>query len=71
MVLGRLHQSPNGIVLKRLYYNIAGAAYRPAIAALTSLGFGSDNPFVSFAETAKRHRATWLLRGRSSADWAR
>jgi 6-methylsalicylate decarboxylase len=59
MVLGRLHQSPNGIVLKRPYYNIACAAYRPAIAALTNLVpttqilFGSDNPFVSLAESAE------------------
>ena len=48
MPLGRMHQYaakniaekvPNGIEyeLKRLYYDIAGTAYRPAIAALTSL----------------------------------
>jgi hypothetical protein len=59
MLLGRMHQygpmniadeAPNGIEyeLKRLYYDIAGTAYRPAIAALTSLVpatqilFGSD-----------------------------
>ena len=70
MVLGRLHQyapknlaekAPNGIEyeLKRLYYDIAGTAYRPAIAALTSLVptthilFGSDNPYVPLAETAE------------------
>jgi predicted TIM-barrel fold metal-dependent hydrolase len=70
MVLGRMHQYapkniaekvPNGIdyELKRLYYDIAGTAYRPAIAALTSLVsttqilFGSDNPFVPLAETAE------------------
>src|SRR5262245_25072033 len=46
MVLGRLHQygpkdiaerAPNGIEyeLRRLYYDIAGTAYRPAVAALT------------------------------------
>jgi predicted TIM-barrel fold metal-dependent hydrolase len=69
MLLGRMHQygpkniseiAPNGIEyeLKRLYYDIAGTAYRPAIAALTSLVpttqilFGSDNPFVPLAETA-------------------
>jgi len=69
MLLGRMHQygpkniaekAPNGIEyeLKRLYYGIAGTAYRPAIAALTSLVpmthilFGSDNPFVPLAETA-------------------
>jgi predicted TIM-barrel fold metal-dependent hydrolase len=70
MVLGRMHQyaprdiaerAPNGIEyeLKRHYYDIAGTAYRPAIAALTSLVpttqilFGSDNPFVPLAETAE------------------
>jgi 6-methylsalicylate decarboxylase len=70
MVLGRMHQygpkdiaekAPNGIEyeLKRLYYDIAGTAYRPAIAALTSflptsqILFGSDNPFVPLAETAE------------------
>src|SRR5436309_5049317 len=70
MVLGRIHQYapkniaekvPNGIEyeLKRLYYDIAGTAYRPAIAALTSLVpsthvlFGSDNPFIPLAETAE------------------
>lgn len=70
MVLGRMHQygpkdiaekAPNGIEyeLKRLYYDIAGTAYRPAIAALTSLVpttqilFGSDNPFVPLLETAE------------------
>jgi 6-methylsalicylate decarboxylase len=70
MVLGRMHQyspkntadkAPNGIEyeLKRLYYDVAGTAYRPAIAALTSLVsttqilFGSDNPFIPLAETAE------------------
>ena len=70
MLLGRMHQygpkniaekAPNGIEyeLKRLYYDIAGTAYQPAIAALTSLVptsqivFGSDNPFVPLAETAE------------------
>jgi 6-methylsalicylate decarboxylase len=69
MLLGRMHQygpkdiaekAPNGIEheLKRLYYDIAGTAYRPAIAALTSLVpttqilFGSDDPFVPLADTA-------------------
>lgn len=69
MALGRMHQyapknitekAPNGIEyeLKRQYYDIAGTAYRPAIAALTSLVpiphilFGSDNPYVPLAETA-------------------
>ena len=70
MLLGRMHQygpkniaekAPNGIEyeLSRLYYDIAGTAYRPAIAALTSLVpatqilFGSDNPFVPLATTAE------------------
>jgi predicted TIM-barrel fold metal-dependent hydrolase len=70
MVLGRMHQYgpkniadkvPNGIdyELKRLYYDVAGAAYRPAIAALTALVpttqilFGSDNPFIPLSETAE------------------
>lgn len=70
MVLGRMHQyapkniaetAPAGIEyeLKRLHYDIAGTAYRPAIAALTSLVpttqilFGSDNPFVPLTETAE------------------
>ncbi len=69
MLLGRMHQygpkdiaerAPNGIEyeLKRLYYDIAGTAYQPAIAALTKLVpvtqilFGSDNPFVALRETA-------------------
>ncbi|MGZ4843651.1 MAG: amidohydrolase family protein [Candidatus Angelobacter sp.] len=70
MLLGRMHQygpkniaekAPNGIEyeLKRHYYDIAGTAYGPAIAALKSLVpttqilFGSDNPFVPLAETAE------------------
>jgi len=70
MLLGRMRQygpknvaekAPNGIEyeLKRLYYDIAGTAYRPAIAALTSLVpttqilFGSDHPMVPLAETAE------------------
>ena len=51
---------PNGIEyeLRRLYYDIAGTAYQPAIAAITSLVpmsqilFGSDHPFVPLSETA-------------------
>jgi len=71
MVMGRMYdyapkniaeKAPNGIEyeLKRLYYDIAGTAYRPAIAALTKLVpmkqilFGSDNPFVPLKETAQR-----------------
>lgn len=70
MLLGRMKQygpkdlsakAPNGIEyeLKQLHYDIAGTAYRPAIAALTSLVpttqilFGSDNPFVPLADTAQ------------------
>lgn len=70
MMLGRMHQYapkdiadkvPNGIEyeLKRLYYDVAGTAYRPAIAALTNLVpatqilFGSDYPFIPLAETAE------------------
>ena len=70
MVLGRMHQygpkniaekAPNGIEyeLNRHYYDIAGTAYRPAIAALKSLVpttqivFGSDDPFVPLADTAE------------------
>ena len=71
MVMGRMYdyapkniaeKAPNGIEyeLRRLYYDIAGTAYRPAIAALTKLVpvkhilFGSDNPFVLLRETAQR-----------------
>ena len=70
MMLGRMRQYapsdipdrvPNGIEyeLKRLYYDIAGTAYRPAIAALTSfvpttqILFGSDHPFIPLAETVE------------------
>jgi predicted TIM-barrel fold metal-dependent hydrolase len=70
MTVVRMHQYapkniaekvPNGIEyeLKRLHYDIAGTAYRPAIAALTSLVpstqilFGSDNPFIPLANTAE------------------
>jgi 6-methylsalicylate decarboxylase len=77
MVLGRMHQyapaniagkAPNGIEyeLRRLYYDIAGTAYPPAIAALTSLVpatqilFGSDHPFVPIAETAEGMRQLGL-----------
>ena len=70
MLLGRMHQyapkniaekAPNGIEyeLQHLHYDIAGTAFRPAIAALTSLVpttqilFGSDHPFVPLADTAE------------------
>jgi hypothetical protein len=77
MVMGRLHDyapkniaevAPDGIdyELARLYYDIAGTAYPPAIAALTKLVpvtqilFGSDNPFVPLKETARRMRELGL-----------
>jgi predicted TIM-barrel fold metal-dependent hydrolase len=47
------------VELKRLYYDIAGTAYKPALAALTTMLptsqilFGSDNPFVPLPETAE------------------
>jgi 6-methylsalicylate decarboxylase len=70
MMVNRMHQYgprdahdkvPNGIEyeLRRLYYDIAGTASRPAITALTCLVatsqilFGSDNPFIPLAETAE------------------
>jgi predicted TIM-barrel fold metal-dependent hydrolase len=70
MMLGRMRQYapanigekvPDGIEyeLRRLYYDIAGTAQRPAIAALTSfvpttqILFGSDNPFIPLNETAE------------------
>jgi 6-methylsalicylate decarboxylase len=51
MVMGRMYD---------YYYDIAGTAYQPAIAALMKLVpvkqilFGSDNPFVPLRETAQR-----------------
>ena len=65
-------ECPEGLEyeLGRLYYDIAGTAFRPAIAALTSLVpatqilFGSDSPFIPLAETADGlHRV-----GLSAAD---
>ena len=81
MVLGRLHQYgpaniaekvPNGIEfeLKRLNYDIAGTAFWPAVAALTSfvpmtqILFGSDHPHVPLGETV--HGMTQL--GLTAAD---
>jgi len=69
MVVGRMQQygpksfaekGPHAIEdeLKRLYYDIAGTAFAPAIAALTALVpttqilFGSDNPYVPLGVTA-------------------
>lgn len=57
-----LENVPRGIThyLKRLYYDIAGTAYPPAIAALTSLAptsqilFGSDFPYIGLEDTARR-----------------
>jgi 6-methylsalicylate decarboxylase len=54
-----MHINHSGLSAACSYYDIAGTAYRPAIAALTSLVpttqilFGSDNPFVRLAETAE------------------
>ena len=70
MVYGRMLQygpkniaekAPNGVEyeLRRLYYDIAGTAFRPAISALTSLVpttqilLGSDNPYVRLSDTTK------------------
>ena len=69
MVAGRMQQygpksftqkGPHAIEdeVKRLYYDIAGTAFAPAIAALTALVpttqilFGSDNPYVPLGVTA-------------------
>jgi len=54
-------KAPKGIeyYLRRLYYDIAGTAYPPAIAALmglvapTQILFGSDHPFLPIADTAE------------------
>jgi predicted TIM-barrel fold metal-dependent hydrolase len=68
MLYGRMHQYgpkdlkdkvPLGIEyeIKRQFYDIAGTAFRPAIAALRSIVptsqilFGSDNPFIPLSET--------------------
>jgi len=70
MVAGRLRQYvskpvleslPHGIEheLRRLYFDIAGTAHRPAVAALrclvadTQILFGSDEPHVSLQETVQ------------------
>jgi 6-methylsalicylate decarboxylase len=70
MMIPRMHQyapdnwrekAPKGIeyYLRRLYYDIAGTSYPPAIAALMSLVpptqilFGSDKPFLPIADTVK------------------
>ena len=70
MVANRMHQYrpknadellPNGIAheLRRLFYDIAGTASPPAIAALTSLVpisqilFGSDNPYIPLSDTVE------------------
>jgi 6-methylsalicylate decarboxylase len=69
MVVGRMQQyGPKGLTdnglsaiedaLRRLYFDIAGTAYAPAIAALTALVpttqilFGSDDPYVPLGLTA-------------------
>jgi predicted TIM-barrel fold metal-dependent hydrolase len=54
-------KAPNGIEyeFRRLYYDIAGTAFKPAIAALTSLVpmtqllLGSDNPYVPLGDTTQ------------------
>ncbi|NJD24798.1 MAG: amidohydrolase [Betaproteobacteria bacterium] len=70
MLIGRMHQYgpkdilekvPRGIEyeIRRQYFDIAGSAFRPAVAALRSLVptsqilFGSDNPFIPLDETAR------------------
>ena len=53
--------APNGIEqeLKRHYYDLAGTANKPAVAAITSIVpvsqilMGSDNPYVPLGETAQ------------------
>jgi 6-methylsalicylate decarboxylase len=81
MVVGRMQQygpksftgvGPHAVEdeLKRLYYDIAGTAFAPAIAALTALVpvtqilFGSDNPYVPLGATANGLQQLGL----SSAD---
>lgn len=80
MLLGRMHQYgpkdirervPKGIdyEIRRQFFDIAGTAFRPAIAALRSMVptsqilFGSDNPFIPLSDTA-----TGLLELGFSAD---
>lgn len=70
MVVGRMKQygpanlsslTPHGIEheLGRHYYDLAGTANKPALAAITSIVpmsqilMGSDNPYVALAETAE------------------
>jgi 6-methylsalicylate decarboxylase len=70
MLAGRLHQYVSKPVLEslpkgiehefgRLYFDIAGTAHRPAVAALrclvadTQILFGSDEPHVSLIETVQ------------------
>jgi predicted TIM-barrel fold metal-dependent hydrolase len=82
MVVGRMHQygpkdiaekAPHGIEyeLRRQFYDIAGTAFPPAIAALrsmvstTQILFGSDNPFVPIGETVEGMARLGL----SSADF--
>lgn len=83
MVYGRMHQYapkdfrdklPLGIEyeIKRQFYDIAGTAFQPAIAALRSMVptsqilFGSDNPFIPMADTVRDLPSL----GFSSADLA-
>lgn len=81
MALGRMKQygpanlkelAPNGIEqeLSRHYYDLAGTANKPAVAAITSIVpmsqilMGSDNPYVPLGETAQGLQSLGL----SSAD---
>lgn len=81
MVVGRMKQygpenlstlAPHGIEeeLGRHYYDLAGTANRPAVAAITSIVpisqilMGSDNPYISVLDTARDLRSLGL----SSAD---
>ena len=79
MLAGRISQLgkkvPNGVEyeLKRLYYEIANSANRPAMAALMSLVptsqimFGSDYPFVPTDVTAGGLKTLKLSAGNRQA----
>ena len=81
MIIGRMKQygpanlstlAPHGVEqeLRRHYFDLAGSANRPAVAAITSLVpvsqilMGSDNPYVPLRETAQ----DLLSLGLSAAD---
>lgn len=80
MILGRMKQygpenltslAPDGIEqeLKRHYYDLAGTANKPAVAAITSIVpmtqilMGSDNPYVPLIETAEGIQTLGLSAG--------